>query len=158
MMPNRSDNRIVLDQIAHRVGFADVPEYWLQIALPERASATQIQDWESLPEGERQRIGTQYQQCREMARREVMRCQGRQQRIRHGIRSASVTIAMLGSIAVPGLVDSSAPADIRPGDGGFPAAQWFIVLMIAASLYGVMCKLGERCFDLDAAHEFGLRP
>ncbi len=158
MTRDRPHTRRLLDEVDLRLGYAGCPEYWSHVCLPRRASSEQLSQWRALPVGERTRIEAQYHRLHAAVRHEVSREHERRQRIRNGIRSASITIAISGVLAAGHLTGSVSGAGGSYGDAGFPAVQWLTAMILTAALYGSACKLGERWLDISDHQEFGLRP
>ena len=158
MTRDRLQTRRLFDEVNLRLGYAGCPEYWSHVCLPGRASTDQLSQWHSLSAGERAHIEAQYQRLHAAVRLEVSREHERRQRIRNGIRSASITVAISGALAACHFTGSVAAAGIGYGNSGFPAAQWLTAMILTAALYGSVCQLGERWLDVSDPQEFGLRP
>ena len=158
MTRDRPRARRLPGEVHLRLGYAGCPEYWSHVCLPRRASDEQLGQWRALPEGERTRVEAQYRRLYAVMRDELCREHERRQRIRNGIRTAAMTIAVSGALAACHLVGSATWAGSNLAGAGFPTAQWLAAMGLTAAMYGAACKLGERWLDIGDPQEFGLRP
>jgi hypothetical protein len=153
--PNSRERARLLDEVDKRLGYVGYVEFSFHVPAPARADEEQLTRWRLLPSSEKIRVAEQYDKLYENLKDQVFTEWGRQQRVKAGIRSGSLLIALVAVLLFCLALHETLPVSATTSSGFLPM-WWIAALAVMTGLYAVICKLGEYWFDLDGRHNSGL--